>query len=163
MPKIHMPDVSELGAQLGALVGKTATIRECDAANIFDESCHTARYATRDDDLAALCQVELPIAAALGAALAMIPLGVAEEAIKVGELGENLTDAYSEVANIMAGLLCADGTPHVRWIGSVEKTLGALTDDDKQIIQSPCGRVDVEIEIEGYCGGKMSIVTASLD
>ncbi|MFT5441383.1 MAG: hypothetical protein ACI8W3_000424 [Myxococcota bacterium] len=157
MAKIHMPAVLELGKQLGALVGKTAICSESATPNTFEESCHTARYLTRDDQLVGLCQVDLSIAAALGASLAMIPVGAADDAVKEGDLGANLTDAYSEVANIMAGLLCADDSPHVRWT-NIAANLGALTDADKVILNSPANRVDVEVEIDGYGGGKMTLL-----
>jgi hypothetical protein len=58
----------------------------------------------------------------------------------------------------MASLLCADGSPHVRWV-SIEKTLGALSDIDNAIIVSPAGRIDVEVEFEGYGCGKMTILS----
>ena len=161
MPDIHMPKIDRLGEQLTSLLGKETTVSESAGPNAFEADCHTARYFTRDDRLAALCQVDLAVAAFLGAALAMVPAGGAEEAVKEGELGANLIDAYSEVANIMAGLLCADGYPHVRWV-SVAKSLDALTDDDKAIVAGPKQRIDVEIEIEGYGGGKMTILSADI-
>ena len=157
MAKIHMPTVPELGQKLGTLVGKTTVCSESATPNTFEENCHTARYLTRDDQLVGLCQVDLSIAAALGASLAMIPAGAAEDAVKEGDLGTNLTDAYSEVANIMAGLLCADGSPHVRWT-NIAANLGALTDADKAILSSPANRVDVEVDVDGYCGGKMTLL-----
>ncbi len=161
MPDIHMPKIERLGEQLTSLLGKETTVSESTGPNAFEADCHTARYFTRDDRLAALCQVDLAVAAFLGAALAMVPAGGAEEAVKEGELGANLIDAYSEVANIMAGLLCSDGYPHVRWV-SIGKSLDALTEDDKAIVASPKKRIDVQIEIEGYGGGKMTILSADI-
>ena len=162
MPDIHIPKIDRLGEQLTSLLGRETTATEAPGPNSFDDSCHTARYFTRDDKLAALCQVDLAVAAFLGAALAMVPAGGAEEAVKDGDLGANLTDAYSEVANIMAGLLCSDGYPHVRWV-SIAKSLGALDDDDKAIMAKPHKRIDVEVDIEGYGAGKMTILTGEID
>jgi len=158
MSKIHMPEVAELGEQLRVLLGRTTKATEAGSPHIFEDSCHTARYLTRDDQLVVLCQVDLTVAAAMGASLAMIPASAAEEAIKDGDLGENLTDAYCEVANIMASLLCKDGYPHVRWV-SIEKSIDALSESDKAILASPSERIDIEVEFEGYGGGKMSIIT----
>ena len=162
MPKIHMPEVKSIGANLGPLVGKTVRVRELEVANAFGDDVHTARYVTRDDQLAALLQVELPLAAYLGAALALIPAAGAQEAADSGRLDDNLTDAFSEVANILAALLCADGAPHVRWV-DLETDPSRLGEADKAVLENPCERVDVEIEIEGYGGGKLSLVTARLD
>jgi hypothetical protein len=153
MAKIHMPQIAEFGTQLTTMVGKVTTATESADHNVFDESCHTSRYWTRDDQLVALCQVDLEVAAAMGASLAMIPAGAAEEAAKEGDLGDNLMDAYCEVAKIMAALLCADGSLHVRWT-TMAKTLDALTDADKAILENSVSRIDVE----GYGGGKMTLV-----
>ncbi|MCP5056705.1 MAG: hypothetical protein GY937_08255 [bacterium] len=157
MPKIRMPEIAELGTQLGSLVGKDVSIADARGPNTFEDSCHTARYMTRDDRLVALCQVDLAVAAAMGASLAMIPASAAEGAVKNGKLDQNLTDAYREVANIMAALLCGDGFPHVRST-SVEETLDSLSDEESAILKKPASRIDVEVEFEGYGGGKMTIV-----
>lgn len=85
----------------------------------------------------------------------MIPASAAEEASKEGDLGDNLTDAHCEAANIMAALLCADGAPHVRWT-TMAKTHDALTDADKAVLENSVSRIDVEFE--GYGGGKMTLV-----
>ena len=82
MPEIHLPENLELGRQVGTLVGRTARVFEIDGRNKFDESCHVAYYVTREDELAGFCVVDLPLSAFLGAALAMIPAGTAEEVTK---------------------------------------------------------------------------------
>jgi len=157
MATIHMPQIEEFGTQLSVLVGKETKVIDAGAPNEFDDHCHTARYLTRDDQLVALCQVDLAVAAAMGASLAMIPASAAEEAVKDGELGENLTDAFCEVANIMAALLCTDGSPHVRWT-TMTTTPSDLTDVDKAILDKPANRIDVVVKFDGYGGGKMTIV-----
>lgn len=162
MARIHMPDVKQLAAQLGTLVGRTCRISESAAPHRFEANAHTARYCTRDDRLGAICQVDLSLAAFLGAALALVPAGGAEEAVKEGELGHNLRDAYSEIANIMAALLCDDGAPHMRWVG-IHTALDDLGDDAKAIVDSPCERIDVVVEVEGYGAGRLSLLSGSLD
>jgi len=161
MVKIHVPEPLELGTSLSSLVGRTARVRDADTPHTYDETVHTARYLTRDNRLAALLQVDLPLAAHLGAALAMMPAAVAEDAIKQNSLDENLIDAYSEVANILAGLLCDDATPHVRWT-DLETSTARLTEGDKTILEEPCQRIDLNIELDDCGSGRLTIYTAVL-
>jgi hypothetical protein len=144
--KIHVPKPKELSDHLAPLVGRSTNAKASAGPNKFKDSCHTARYATRDQKLAALCLVDFELAALLGAALAMMPVGGAEDSIKEGKLSPILRDAFHEVANIIAGVLCVDGAPHVRWVG-VEPTLAGLPADAKAIVAKPCERLDVRVEI----------------
>ncbi len=162
MAKIHMPAISELGEKLTPLVGQPTRISESARPNSFDDACCTARYITRDDRLAALIRADLRLAAHLGAALAMMTADDAEHAITDGTLDEDLTDAYSEIANILASLLCADDAPHVRWT-ELETDVAGLSEGDKTLIEDPCERIDVEVEIEAFGCGRLSILSARLD
>ena len=159
--KIHVPKLKELSDHLEPLMGRATTVTASAAPNKFKETCHTARYLTRDDKLAALCQVDFELAAFLGAALAMVPVGAAQDCVKEGKLSANLTDAFREVANILAGVLCVNGAPHVRWT-EVATTLGALPADAKAVLAKPCDRVDFRVEVEGYGGGQLTVFTAKL-
>lgn len=159
---IHCPKLSDVNTHLEPLLGRSTKVVASKAANKFEASCFTARYVTRDDKLAALAQFELPLAACAAASLAMIPMGTAEEAVKAGKLPENLLDAFREVANILAGILCADGSPHVRWT-NVATSQAELTAEDKALLAKPANRLDVTVEVEGYGGGgggKLTFVTA---
>ena len=158
MAEIHVPETLEMGLQVGALVGRTVRVRESEGRNKFDPSCHVAYYVTREDELAGFCVVDLPLSGYLGGALAMIPTGTVQEEIDSGALGEDLLDAYYEVANIMAALLCADDAPHVRLIGIDE----AGKDFEAKVlatIKEPRVRMDIKLEVEEYGSGTMTLLT----
>jgi hypothetical protein len=159
--KIHVPKLKDLSDHLEPLMGRTTKVTASAAPNKFKESCQTARYLTRDDKLAALCQVDLELAAFLGAALAMVPVGAAQDCAKEGKLSPNLTDAFREVANILAGVLCVNGAPHVRWT-EVSSDLAGLAADAKAVVAKPCDRVDVRVAVDGYGGGNLTILTAKV-
>ena len=158
MAEIHVPETLEMGLQVGALVGRTVRVRESEGRNKFDRSCHVAYYVTREDELAGFCVVDLPLSGYLGGALAMIPTSTVQEEIDSGALGEDLLDAYYEVANIMAALLCADEAPHVRMIGIDE----AGKDFEAKVlatIKEPHVRMDIQLEVEDYGSGTMTLLT----
>lgn len=158
MPEIHVPDPLEMGLQVGQLVGRTVRVSEVEGRNRFDEDCHVAYYVTREDTLAAFCVVDLPLSGYLGGALAMIPAPTIQEVVDAGALDEDLLEGYHEVANIMAALLCADGAPHVRLIGIDEagKDFEAAV---LRTIQDPCVRMDVQLEVEEYGTGRLTLLT----
>lgn len=162
--KIHCPKLKELSDHLEPLIGRTTTVTPSKAPNKFKETCQTARYVARDGKLAAVCQFDLELAAYLGAALAMIPIASAQDDVKSGKLSPTLVDAFREVANILAGVLCVDGAPHVRWT-DVVAGLAAMPADAKAVVAKPCERIDVHVEVEGYGGGgggNLTILTAKL-
>ena len=158
MAEIHVPETLELGLQVGQLLGRTVRVTEVEGRNKFDDSCHVAYYVTREDELAGFCVVDFPLSGYLGGALAMIPAGTIEEFIEGGALDEDLLEAYYEVANIMAALLCADGAPHVRLIGIDD----AGKDFERLVlttIADPCVRLDIQVEVEDYGTGLMTLLT----
>ena len=159
--KIHCPQLKEIRDRLELLLARPTAVKPNATPNKFAESCITSRYVTRDDRIAALCQVDLELAAYLGAALALIPAGAAQDAAKEGDLGANLTGAFCEVVNILAGGLCVDGAPHVRWV-DIAKGLATVPADAKAVLAKPCERIDVLVEIDGYGAGKLTILTAKI-
>ena len=161
MAEIHVPEILELGQQIGTLVGRTASVSESEGRNRFEKSCHVAYYVTREDALAGFCVVDLPLAAFLGAALAMMPSETAKEEINSGELGEDLLDAYYEVANIMAALLCADGSPHVRLLG-IDDAGMPFESAVLSTIKDPCRRIDIQVAVDEYGSGALTILTAHI-
>lgn len=162
MPEIHVPGNQELGQQIGTLVGRAAVVSESEGRNRFEKSCHVAYYVTSEDALASFCVVDLSLAAYLGAALAMIPSDIAQEEIDSGELGEDLLDAYYEVANIMAALLCADGTPHVRLLG-IDVAGMPYESAVLATIKDPGHRIDIQVDVDNYGSGVLTLLTARID
>lgn len=163
MAQIHVPEVDDFADQLGALVGKRANISEHGSPLSFDAStAQSGIYVTRDDHLAAILRVDLALGAHLGAALAMIPLDASTEAIKEGKLDADLFDAFREVVNVMASLMCRDGSPHVR-LASVNSCDPSLRDEFFSTLRDPETRLDLEVEIEDYGSGTLNLRTRRLD
>lgn len=162
MAMVHMPEPRDLVATLGTLTGKNVRVAVTGSPNAFADQCLTARYVMRDDRLAALVRVDFELGACLAGALAMMPPAGVEEVLESGTLDESLVEAYGEVANIMASLICEDGAPHMR-LADVATIGEPLTDADKSILENPCRRVDVEVEIEAYGRGRLSLLSAAVD
>ena len=162
MPKIHLPTVEEFATQLSTLIGRELEAEEIEAGNHFDTTAQSAIYLTREDNLAAIARLDLPLSARLGAALAMMPEPAALEAIKNEILDGDLLDAYREVVNIMAGLLCKDGAPHVR-LDTINTCNPALREEFLSTLEEPETRLDISVDIDGYGKGLITIWTAQID
>lgn len=162
MPEIHVPGNQELGQQIGTLVCRVAEVSESEGRNRFEKSCHFAYYVTSDETLASFCVVDLSLAAYLGAALAMIPSDIAQEEIDSGELGEDLLDAYYEVANIMAALLCSEGSPHVCLLG-IDVAGMPFESAVLTTIKNPGHRIDIQVDVDGYGSGVLTPLTARME
>jgi hypothetical protein len=162
LPEIHVPENLELGRQIGTLIGRIAVVKESKGRNRFEKTCHSAYYVTREDALAGFCVVDLALSGYLGGALAMIPQGTVQEEIHYGELGEDLLDAYYEVANIMAALLCADGTPHVRLLG-IDDAGMPFESPVLSTIKNPCRRIDVHVDVAEYGSGILTLLTTRME
>lgn len=162
MARIHIPTADEFASQLSTLIGRDVSAVEPDEKPVHNATSQSAIYLTRDDRLALIARLDLAIAAHLGAALCMMPLPSSEEAIGKNKLDGDLLDAYGEVVNIMASLFCAEGAPHVR-LSSVNECDPDLEDQFMQTLTTPETRMDLQVDIDGYGPGIISIWTANLD
>lgn len=161
MLEIHVPKVEELAEQLGTLIDKEITAEQREENWVFGPSVQSAIYVTQDDRLAAILRLDLDLAAHLGAALAMMPRSASEEAVKEQVLEDDLLEAYGEVVNIMAGLLCCDGAPHVR-LSTVNHCDPALGDDFLSTLVDPYVRMNLAIDIEDYGSGRLTLQTRKM-
>ena len=98
------------------------------------------------------CVADLPLAATVGAALAMMPAAVAEDAVKQGTLEEGLADNWHEVANILTRLLNGPCVTHLR-IGT---TTPGVPDDVRTLTQKATSARHFAVSVMGYPGGSIS-------
>lgn len=100
---------------------------------------------------------DVACAAYSGAALAMIPKGVADDSVKRAKLEDNLLENFHEVVNILASTLNTSGS-HVRLAALVApKDLSA---DAQAIVKKPRARVDFDLTIADFGAGKLSFLVA---
>ena len=120
-----------------------------------------AEYVTDDGCVQALCVCDIDLACYSGAALSMIPPGVALQGIRRHELEENLADNFREIMNVLASLLNTTGSPHLVF-RSLALPKQEVSDDVKTLLLNPPTRIDLEIAIEGYGSGKATLVIAEV-
>jgi hypothetical protein len=110
-----------------------------------------AVYVTDDGKPAALCACDLAFAANSGAALSMLPPGVAKDSLKSGQLTEVMVANLREVMNICTRLILHEGTAHVR-LESVCPT-AKLPPAVASLAAAPKARIDFDVTLGKYGGG----------
>src|SRR3546814_13744339 len=97
--------------------------------------------------------MDAPFTLRCGAALAMVPLPVVEEALRRDELPASLVENVREVANILARLLNSPSTPHLR-LHALHQLPTELTPAVEALPDPPESRRDFALTIEGYAHGR---------
>jgi hypothetical protein len=111
------------------------------------------------DRVGALCVAELMFAAVAGAALVLAPASILPEVERTQQLPDNLLENYQEVVNILTGRLNTPTTPHLKLTTTFTYPDQELPDEVWDVINRPSNRRDFDVTVEGYGGGKVSILT----
>ncbi|MGD9957509.1 MAG: hypothetical protein AB7V23_15720 [Candidatus Nanopelagicales bacterium] len=107
--------------------------------------------------LSAVIVADVPLAAHAGAALGLLPVAGAADAISLGVVDGAMWENFAEMLSIGISLLNHDDTPHVRLYESYPP--GELPPADVLELAKGLGRrLDLAISIAGYGSGHLSIV-----
>lgn len=107
--------------------------------------------------LSALVVMDMPLAAWAGAAIALVPPATARTSVETELLAPALFDNTAEILNVASSLLNADGAPHLR-LYETYAPREVLPPDVQKWVSSYVRRLDLELHIAGYGGGRMSIL-----
>jgi hypothetical protein len=115
------------------------------------------RYVDGALETRALVAFDLALAAHAGAALGLLPVDAAEDAIACGVLPHGLLQNASEVLTIVASLFNQPGCPHLR----LYRVFGPTDDpgaDVRELAVRTAPRDDMWLELARYGRGRLSIV-----
>jgi hypothetical protein len=111
-----------------------------------------------DDGLpGAFCACDLAFAANGGAALSLLPPGVAKDAVRERALTDVMRGNLHEVMNICTRLVVRENAPHFRLSGLMAVT--ALPPDQVALLKGAKARVDFEIGIPKYGSGLFAVLS----
>lgn len=149
-----LPEPNALGTLLTGLLGKGVKVKAVPKHPLpAGQPVVLARYATEDGQLVA-CVCDLRFAAMAGAALTMVPPGMAKEGIAAGKLSETLQENFAEVLNIMAQLITSSGATRV----VLQKTEYLKTPLPADVIALLAGtRADFDVIIDAYGAGNVTL------
>ena len=161
-----MSDTSVLPAGLAVrtlfedLLGRDCTVGPGEPLSANDLATATvAIYTDNAQQIYGVLAIELSLAANVGAALALLPQGAAEDSIDEKTLSPNLAENVSELCNVLTSLLNRDGVPHVRLHQVVYPGM-ALPADARAHLLALGRRLDLTIEVSRYGKGRLSLSLA---
>ena len=165
--RFAMPAPHSVGNLLSGLLARTVKVQKsttpstprapASPAPAAKASQAVAVYTDDQGSVAALCVCDMSLASHAGAALSLIPAGVAAEAARTGVMPASIAENLYEVANVAASLFNADGGPHLK-LREVVTTAQALPAGLSEMAARASERIDLEVNITGYGQGQMSVL-----
>lgn len=154
-PTRRMPAPESVRDFLGDLLGKGVSVDKRAEIELDDDEVvwFSGIFVEDDGSVGGACIADLQLASYTGAALAMIPKPVAEDAIKAGELAEGLFDNYHEVANIMTALLNGASVPHLK----IRELVPGIPDEIRDLVIRAAGRRSFDLTITDYGSGRLAL------
>jgi hypothetical protein len=121
-----------------------------------DRPVAVAVYVAPDMSVNALCLLDLGAAAYTAGGLALLPPGGCQDSVEEGELSALQVEALHEVVNVLSALYNVAGSPHSRLhklYAPGEEVAGDLAG-----MLAGYNRIDLDVEIQGYGKGSISLV-----
>lgn len=156
---LSLPTPEAVQKLLAALVGKTIAVKRQKPPPKLDCPI-VSTYVDREGTVLAIGVAELKLASSAAAALVMIPAGVAENDARLGKLSPDLLENYAEVANVSAALFNSAGEHRVR-LGRLYQKSGELPPAVAALMKSSAQRLDLQLDIQGYFGGRLVLQLAA--
>ena len=152
-----LPTADAVAKLLASLAGKNVTAKAGPAVKPVPTGAAVAVCVDEAPHVVAVMVADVAFAAAAGAALAMIPPGAAQDAVRAGSLPPNIADNFREVANIMCSLLTASGGRGVRM---ADFSVTGVPAAAEAVLGAAGARLDLEVDVQGYGKGRLAIVCA---
>jgi len=154
----YLPAAKEVRDLLGDLLDKEVNLRPGPPFGV--SAFYPASVASYVDDsltVRAIVALDLPLTAFAGAALALVPLKGAQDAVEAGRVEGALAESIREVFNIVASVFNTPSAPHLRLYNAVIS--GEVLPGDLRARTQILGRrADFMVEVGGYGTGRFSIV-----
>jgi hypothetical protein len=150
---------TQLGTTLKTLLGRPVTAGPGKVAPIPPASM-VASFVRDDGTLEAVVVAGVPIAAHLGASLALIPPAIATQAGKAATLEETLSENYAEVMNVVTNILIDLQGTHLKFRAVTAKA--PAPKEVQALLAKPVARADVDVNVSGYGAGVMTFLFAKV-
>lgn len=108
-----------------------------------------------------LCLCDIQAANRMGSALTMIPVELANKSITNHEVSDDILNNLKEVMNCITGFLNTPNSPALK-LKDVVTLTGDLPDEVAALANDPNSRLDLEVNIQNYGQGYLSILLGDL-
>jgi hypothetical protein len=158
MPTQALPEPEDIRNVLHGLLGRDITVsREAASSIELDAKVVVGLYEREDAKIGGLVVADIELAAYAGAALSLLPVGVAKESIDDGAIEDALLENFQEVLNVGVQWFTAKGNPRVR-LAEVFPPGAKLPDDVRLVMAAPNDRLDVDADVAGYGKGRIRLL-----
>jgi hypothetical protein len=117
-----------------------------------------ATYVSPDQRILAIVTMDLALSGWTAAALALLPPGGIQDAVKDGALREMHVEALYEVVNVLSVLFNQPGAPHAKLHRLYEPGEKIMDPDVLAIANALGNREDLDVKVAGYGSGSISLV-----
>ncbi len=157
MDRYGLPDTESAHALLASLLMPDVEVTETPAPIKADTVAVSAVYTNEDGVVGALCLCDAAAANYIGAALSLIPFGVAGDNAKSGVVDGVIRENLHEVLNICVNLFSVGSLPRLVFRDMVGP--GQDTPEDIQsALSSFSSRIDFQLDVSRYGTGRMSLL-----
>ena len=151
-----VPEPAQVRETLQMMVGRTVLVSDAGwAPPEGAEPVAIAAFVDDSDVLRAVAWVDLAAAAALGAAMSMLPTARMQEMLSTGELDEEVFENLHETFNIATALLNSEHSAHLR-IRELERPDTGVSEDVIDLLGDPRAGGYYTLDIEEYGSGVLS-------
>jgi hypothetical protein len=155
---VHLPRPEQIRTLFADLLERDVTVTPC--APVAPGPATPASVAVYTDDAdrpVAVISCDLDLSARAGAAIGLVPQSGAERAIRSGFLDGPLGENLHEVLDVATTMFNVDGATHVR-LSSMHAAGADLPPEVWCRALTLGRRTDIEVDIAGYGGGRLSTV-----
>lgn len=155
---VHLPTAQEVRELLEGLLGRAVDVAPCaPLASSVHSAVSVASYVDDQGLPRGVCCVDLPLGAACGAALGLVPARRVVAATSAGVLDPELEENLDEVLNVCATVLNTEGALHLR-LAHVHHP-GRPVPAELHVRTLTLGRrLDLAVAVQGHGQGRLSFV-----
>jgi hypothetical protein len=140
------------------LLGRKVTGSDCDARSLDPADATVRGVFMADGEVpGALYLVDLELAAAMAAALVMMPAGLVKESVSEKTHIAGLAENSFEVLNVASRLVNRAGGVHYKLREQILPG-ASLPEDVAPMLEAPSQRIDLDLTVEGYGSGRLVIL-----
>lgn len=153
---VRAPTPEQVADTLQMMVGRSVVVT--DAGWAPPEGADPVAIGSYVDDnqvLRACAWLDLPAAAALGAAMGMLPQVRLQEMLETGELDDEVFDNIHETLNIAGSLLNSGSSTHLR-VRELERPEEGVSEDVLELLGEPRAAGYYHVEVAEYGSGVLS-------
>lgn len=157
---VVVPTEDSIKSVVGGLFDKELEFEAvpCAAWNRL-EPVTMAIYASDDGKPLGIFLCDVGLAAHAAAALVLLPATKSAMCAEGGYIDDELLENFHEVANVASGLFNSPSTPRVALRDLLSPPV-EVPRDARPILIAPSARIQLEMSIEGYGKGRMTLLCA---